>query len=331
MHLNHARLAARPSPPVELSFSSPQTTGVRSGEWCAFGADGEMPRDQRPDDGGSLIFDSDPLESPLELLGAPLLKLDLSCDRPVALVAARLCDVAPDGSSLRISYGLLNLTHRDSDETPEPLVPGAWTRVELKLNDLAHSIPKGHLIRVALSTAYWPIAWPAPEVARLTVRTGTSVIELPVRPPRAADAQLRAFDPPEEAPSTTSVRKLRPLPMRRSVEIDLATNEMVYTLVSDGGELGGAALAHIEEIALEIGHTMRKKFRILEQDPLSAGAEMQVATSLARDDWRVRIDLRTSLSATKETFHFTAELDAFEADEIFETRRWTTDIPRRLV
>ena len=42
--------------------------------------------------------------------------VELSCDRPNALLCARLCDVAPDGASLRVTYGLLNLTHRDSHE-----------------------------------------------------------------------------------------------------------------------------------------------------------------------------------------------------------------------
>ncbi len=40
------------------------------------------------------------------------------------MIAARLEDVAPDGSSTLVTYGLLNLTHRDSHETPEPLTPG---------------------------------------------------------------------------------------------------------------------------------------------------------------------------------------------------------------
>ncbi|NYF25368.1 putative acyl esterase [Sporosarcina sp. JAI121] len=33
-----------------------------------------------------------------------------------ALLAVRLCDVAPDGSSTRVTWGMLNLTHRNSDD-----------------------------------------------------------------------------------------------------------------------------------------------------------------------------------------------------------------------
>src|SRR5690606_21767704 len=227
-----------------LSFRSPQTTGLRGGEWCGFGVDGEMPPDQRPDDGGSLVFDSDPLDERIEVLGAPVLELEVASDRPVALLAARLCDVAPDGSSLRVSYGLLNLCQRDSREAPEPLEPGRPYRVTLQLNDLAHAFAAGHRIRLALSSSYWPIAWPSPEPATLTVRTGISTLTLPARPPRPEDDALREFEPPEAAPGTPHT-KLRRMPMRRSIEIDLTTNEMVYTLRGDGGELAGASLARI--------------------------------------------------------------------------------------
>ena len=44
---------------------------------------------------------------------------------PVAYLSARLCEVLPDGTSILVSRGILNLTHRESHSDPEPLVPGA--------------------------------------------------------------------------------------------------------------------------------------------------------------------------------------------------------------
>ena len=328
--LNAGHLGTLAAPPLVLSFRSPETTGVRSGEWCGFGADGEAPRDQRPDDGGSLVFDSDPLPARMEILGAPLLELDLAADRPVALLAARLSEVAPDGSVLRVSYGLLNLTHRDGHEAPEPLQPGRWYRVRLQLNDAGHAFPAGHRIRLALSTGYWPIAWPAPEPAILSMRTGTAGLELPVRPPRPEDADLPAFGPPEAAPATAQ-RKLRHLPMRRTIEIDLASSEMVYTLRSDGGELGGASLARIEEIDLELGYQLTKRFRIVESDPLSAQAELAQETSMRRGDWSIRVECRSHMTATREHFQFACDLRAWEGRTPFAERTWTLAIPRALV
>jgi len=313
-----------------LSFRSPQTTGLRGGEWCGFGVDGEMPPDQRPDDGGSLVFDSDPLDERIEVLGAPVLELEVASDRPVALLAARLCDVAPDGSSLRVSYGLLNLCQRDSREAPEPLEPGRPYRVTLQLNDLAHAFAAGHRIRLALSSSYWPIAWPSPEPATLTVRTGISTLTLPARPPRPEDDALREFEPPEAAPGTPHT-KLRRMPMRRSIEIDLTTNEMVYTLRGDGGELAGASLARIEDIDLEIGYVITKRYRILEDDPLSAQTELVQQARFRRGDWTIRLECRSSLRATREAFQFDCDLEAFEGEECVRRREFVRSIARKLV
>ena len=57
---------------------------------------------------------------------------------------------------------------------------------------------------------------------------------------------------------------------------------MVYNLRSDGGELGGAALARIEEINLDIGYTITKRFGSPKNDPLSAQAELPRARRHAR-------------------------------------------------
>lgn len=325
--LNPGHLANHPEKPVSLSFSSPQTTGARSGEWCGFGSDGDMPRDQRPDDGGSLVFESDPLEERLELLGAPEVELELQVDQPQALLCARLGDVAPDGSVLRVSYGLLNLSHRDGHETPKPLVPGETNRIRIRLNDLAHAFPAGHRIRLALSTSYWPIAWPSPRPVVMSVRTGVSRLVLPVRPPRAGDADLRPFEPPEAAPGSVH-RKLMALPLHRTVAVDLATNEMVYTLKSDGGEFDGASLARLDAIDLDIGYTLMKRYRIIETDPLSAQTEIAQTALLRRGDWEVRMTCTTRLSATETMFQFSGDLEAFEGRRPVAHRQWAQSVPR---
>ena len=80
--------------------------------------------DQREDDARSVVFDTPPLDQAIEILGAPTVELEIAADRPQANLIVRLCDVHPDGASLRVSYGVLNLTHRDSDKSPAPLCRG---------------------------------------------------------------------------------------------------------------------------------------------------------------------------------------------------------------
>jgi putative CocE/NonD family hydrolase len=328
--LNPGHLWFDSDPPTELSFSSPQTTGVQAGEWCAFGVEGEMPRDQRSDDGGSLVFDSDPLPAPCEILGAPVVELDLQADQPVAMLAARLCDIAPDGSSLRVSYGLLNLCHRDGHEFPTPLEPGAWYRVRLQLNDIAHRFSAGHRIRVALSTSYWPIAWPTPAPVALTVRTGSSILDLPLRASLEGDERLPAFAAPEAAP-TDAPRRLRRRSNSRRIEIDLASSEQVYTLKSGGGEPDGAAISRIEAIDLDIGYRSMRRYRILESDPLSAQTELGSMALLRRGDWQVRIECRTRLTTTADAFQFGCDLECYEGDRLAFEKSWSIALPRRLL
>ena len=327
LYLNPGRLAAAPGQPANLAFSSPQTTGLAAGEWCAFGAEGEMPLDQRPDDGRSLIFETDPLAERLEILGAPVVELDVAADEPQALLAVRLNDVQPDGTSTLVTYGLLNLTHREDHAEPQALELGAFYRIRLALNDIAQAFPAGHRIRLALSSSYWPIAWPSPEPVIVTVRTGRSALYLPVRPPAPEDQRLRPFEPPTAAPGVRHQR-LRELPLRRTIELDLATNETVYTFQS--GEFG-AALARIEPIEMDLGYTFLKRHRISEYDPLSAQTEVVQRTIMRRTDWSVRIECRTRLTATRTTFQFSADLEAFEDGEPFAQRSWQISIPRALL
>ena len=70
-----------------------------------------------------------------------------------------------------VTRGVLNLTHRDSHEHPEPLEPGRPTRVMLELDGIAQAVPAGHRLRLALSPAYWPWLWPAPEPVTLAIDT----------------------------------------------------------------------------------------------------------------------------------------------------------------
>ncbi|MFO7789582.1 MAG: CocE/NonD family hydrolase, partial [Bacteroidales bacterium] len=108
----------------EMNIQSPLSVGLFAGKWCSYSGSTDLPSDQREEDGGALVFDSRPLQEDVEILGAPELDITLSSDKPVAMIAARISDIAPNGRATRVTYGVLNLTHRDSDEHPSELKPG---------------------------------------------------------------------------------------------------------------------------------------------------------------------------------------------------------------
>ena len=139
------------------------------------------------------------LPEDVEILGAPVVELVVAVDQPNAFLAVTLCEILPDGSASRISYGLLNLTHRDGHETPKPVVPGEEMTIKIRLNEAAHRFARGNRIRCAISTAYWPLAWPSPARVTAKINLERSALDLPVRPASAADGDLSAFLPPEHA------------------------------------------------------------------------------------------------------------------------------------
>ena len=86
------------------------------------------PRDQRARTRSSLSFTSAPLDaSRCELLGRPSSRCASPPTGRAALVAARLCDVAPDGASTLVTRGVLNLSHRDGHDGPRRSFPGERT------------------------------------------------------------------------------------------------------------------------------------------------------------------------------------------------------------
>lgn len=330
LYLNVLSLGERAESEDRLRIASPQTTGLAAGDWYGFGAEGESPIDQREDDGKSLVFDSDPLPARLEILGAPEASLELEVDRPVAHIIVRLNDVAPDGASARVSYGILNLTQRDSREHPTPLTPGRRYRVAVRLNDIAYAFAPGHTLRLAVSTSYWPVIWPAPARVRLTLYTGASRLTLPVRPSRPEDADLRPFEAPERAPMP-ELTTLKVAPFRRQVERDLTTGMSVYRISTTGGDFGDAALARIEEIDLTVGYTLAKTYRIHDYDPETAEATVEQTTTHRRGDWSTRLECHTQLTATAERFRIRGTLKAYEGQALFARRDWDEEVIRRLL
>ena len=174
-----------------ITIQSPITVGLFAGKWCSYAYAPDLPHDQRQEDGGALVFETAPLEERLEILGAPEVELEVSSNKPNAMVAVRLSDVAPDDKVTRTTYGILNLTHRDGHEHPAPLRAGERYRVRVRLNGIAQAFPAGHRIRLSISTSYWPLAWPPPEPVRLSIDTAHSALILP----RRSAAQGRSAGP----------------------------------------------------------------------------------------------------------------------------------------
>ena len=323
LHLNRSGLGETAESERALLHRSPQSVGLAAGEWCPYGTGGEgaeFPGDQRIDDARSLVFDGPVLEAPLEILGAPEAVLALSVDRPLALVCVRLNDLKPDGSVTRVSYGLLNLTHRDGHDSARPLAPGERYTVRVPLNDIAYSFRAGHRLRVSVSTTYWPMVWPSPEPVTLTLFAGASRLALPVRP-REGEPACAPFAAPEEGPPMPS-RQLEEPSSRNCVIHDL--NARRIEVRSERGD----GLYEVEEHGIAFGRNTVERMSISEEDPLAAETEMRITCTMARADWRVEVEARTRVEASADAFRLRADLDVHENGTRVHCRTWDLSIPR---
>jgi putative CocE/NonD family hydrolase len=321
----NGRLAAREVAEEETyTVNSPLPLGLFAGKWCSYGSGPDLAHDQRQEDGGALVFETEPLPEPIEILGAPVVRLVVAADQPVAQVAARLSDVRPDGQTTRVTYGLLNLTHRGGSETPTPLVAHRNHGVAVQMNDIAQVFPAGHRIRLSLSTSYWPLAWPSPRPVTLDVTIPGSTLILPVRPPQASDADLPDLGTPEGAePSPQTV--LEPEHHNWLVHRDLASDESVLEVIDDRG------VKRLDDIDLVVGASAVERYSSVGNDVDSVRGETRWERTLRRGPWSVRTVTRTVLTSTAEEFHVDADLDAYEGDRRVYCRTWNVTVPRDLL
>ena len=312
-YLTGRNLSDRPGPPETATFVADRVVGLTKPEWLD-----RPPVEQSPDDARSLVFHTPPLADNLEILGAPILRLRVGADRPVAKLAARLVEMTAEGESWLISYGLLNLTHRRSHADPKPLVPGEAYDVEIALSAITHRFQAGSRIGLAISESLWPLVWPSPEVVTLTLTLDeTSSLILPVRP---MEAEPAVFEIPElHTPPSDAAR--RPTAITEPISpghyrIELNASPTPTLLKSTGTTLARGRLETSE---------------ISEDDPNGCVWTHHASSSWKRGDWDCAVEAACELRSTVEDFILTESLTAKRGDDVIFERTTESRIKRHLV
>ena len=312
-----------------LRITGSQLCGADAGAWCAEGQPSDAAPDQRAAEGQSLCFTSAPLAEPLEILGHPRLTLRFAANRPLALVAARLDDVAADGVSRVVAQQIFNLTHLKSHETPTRLEPGREYTAEIALDATAYAFAAGHRLRLALSPTYWPWAWPSPEPVTLTVASEGSAFELPRRPPREEDQNLPPFEAPL-VPEGLGATTVGGGPGGRRYVRDLVQDgvEWAYRYV-DGGNVVLPNGWQSEE------HN-QVSYAVREGEPLAARVTVDIESVLVRgEQGRFHIVTHGAMWCDASTFFVEDRVAVYEGVEGAErelfARTWRHEEPRDLV
>jgi predicted acyl esterase len=272
-----------------------------------------MPVDQRPDEPYSLLFTTEPLRTPMELLGEPLVELHAASSADVAYFHVKLCDVADDGAVRLICDGGLLATHRDSHEVPSPLVPGRIYTLRVPLRHCAYQVAAGHRLRVAIANAEFQNAWPTGQPAVNTVYFGgsnASHIVLPVAP---ADPQPlaapRLADSPHAAPAQDTLA-----PPTYRLEVDLVKDTVSCVLQpADAGRTSG-----------------QSRYTVSNRDPANTVISASATHAAVHPTLDIRIEAtcQTSSNATSYT-HLSQVRVTVDGAEHFR-KSWHATVPRAL-
>lgn len=298
-----------------VTVRTPLDCGTDAGEFFTQGADTDLPDDQRADDGLSVCFDTDPLDAPLDIIGCPTLRVGVAIDAPQGTLIARLCDVHPDGTSHRISLGVLNLSHRNSSGRPAAMTPGRVEELAVHLDATAYRVRPGHRLRLAISTAYFPMLVPSPTDITATLTLNRSTLHLPSAP-------FSEITLPQASPDTRPDFPATPGSAARRVTRDRASGITTVTIDSDTG-----TITH-PEYGIAWRDVRRSDYAITRGDPLSYRAREVSTHERTRDGILTRVTATSHLRATADDWVIDARIEATRDDQTVFTRDWSRTIAR---
>ena len=249
------------------------------------------------------------------------------CRRRSRPSVVRLTDVAPDGTSSQVSAGILNLTHRRSDEQPEPMEPGHVEEIRVPLRHVGYRFEPGHRVRVSVASSAWPVVWPSPSPASFELHRG------PATPSRLVLPEIPAAGGPGDLP--VPAFKTTP-PDVRAVGGEGAWDRPVWRIEDD--VIAGTVTVTIHdggEDVLEDGRRLYAaetlRLTASDKDPASARLEADVVYRWHEIAHEIEIRARSLQTSDAEAFDLSVDLEVdLDGERLFE-RAWRERIPRHLV
>jgi uncharacterized protein len=297
------------------------SVGVTSGNWCPPPPGHGLPGDQRPDESRSIVFTSEPLVEPVDVLGAPSFSATISHPGPAAVVSVKLADVAPDGQSQLVTSGVLNLSHRDSHREPRPFHGSA--SVEIPLQATGWRFARGHRIRLAVAASDWPTVWPPPTDAPIEIHLSPSTPAELRLPPLPGDA--RPFEVAEPAPYEPDaggwIERSRPSTWR------IVTDSMMG---ASGIEASDASWSEHPEERIRAEEIRTYRAFISAADPLDGRVDGSSTFLLDRGGQSIRSEAAGVFGGGADTFTYDVRLEVDADGERVASRRWSGSVPRRL-
>lgn len=305
------------------SYDYNPSVGVTSGFWGGLVGNGfGLPLDQRHDEAYSLSYTTDPLEREMEVTGSPEAVLYSSSSADVAYFSVKLCDVAPDGTSVLVSQGILNGTHRNSHVSPSPLVPRDVYELHVTLKPLAYVFEAGHSIRMDVSGSDFPQFWPSPKLCKNEVHWG------PSRPSRL----ILPLAPPQN-PKLPAPRLERP--SLATPKAPLMGEKPEYTLLHNfADETLTYAIGSSMDLPVDEGTRFKQrrtgKMKVSLKDPGNVTAKANAVVTILKSEYSLEVEVNSITKSSVSSFNIQMQLDARIDGKSYFAKQWSVSVPRRL-
>lgn len=319
---NHT-LASAPGPDSTHELKYKASVGLEGGGPVMWW--GSLTPDQQPMDDYSLVYDSAPLQTPLEILGTPLASLKVSADARRANWVVRVSDVSPDGEVTQVSGAGFNGTHRDSPRKPKDLVPGETMELDIQMQLTSWVFPRGHRIRLAISNAQWPMFWPTPYPMTSKLELGGiqgSRVTLPVAP--ATQLPQPTFKKPEPDPTlpgyeTLDAGNITGYGEIKAVQHDPDTGEAFGVATNSGSTRYPWGIERFEE---------RIEHRTSDENPAVTSVRGIYALTQELADRTLRFEQDVMFSSDAQNFRLTFKRLLKIDGKVVHKKHWDEIIPR---
>ncbi|MEM8859761.1 MAG: CocE/NonD family hydrolase [Chloroflexota bacterium] len=302
----------------QIKLNSPATLGTAGGEFMPMGWGIDLPSEQRLDDALSICFETEPLAEAVEVIGKPSLSLNLKIPKGSGFAVARLCDVAPDGSSTRIAIGALELATMGGIREPETFDPNETYSIKIEMGGIAHRFAEGQRIRLALSNAYWPMLWPSNQDDELIVLTGMSELMLPTPSNFTSYDDFAAGDGHQPLPKS----ELEPPLFERELVRDMPSGRAAYRITD------AAPRIKFDDHMIETWNATTRIYQIDEHDPSTASMEIKRDIEVSRGNWKVTTCVEATIVSNKDQYRSDIKLTAKLNGDVVVQREFKSEDAR---
>jgi putative CocE/NonD family hydrolase len=321
-HADHS-LSTEPAGNATHSMTYKPSIGLEGGGPTMWW--GSIAPDQQPMDEYSLVYDSEILDAPLEILGRPIARLRVSANATRANWVVRVSDVAPDGQVTQVVGAAFNGTHRISAREPSDIVPGEDFDLNIDLHFTSWVFPKGHRIRIAVSNAIWPMLWPTPMQMKSTLAIGGkngARIDLPVVPP--GEEYTPNFKEPSSSPALSGYEvidsgNISGYAAINSIQHDPDTGEAFGVATNTGATQYPWGIERFEE---EIEH------RTSDENPAYTSVVGRYKITEELKDRTLDFEQNVEFKSDEDNFYLTFHRWVSVNGELYKEKAWQEVIPR---